>query len=233
MPTWTNTLGIEFVWIRAGTFQMGSPDDEKGRRNDEVQHRVKVAGFWLGKHEVTRQDWQHVMGSYPPSLPHCGTGCPVASVSWADTQEFIRNLHRKESARGYRYRFPTEAEWEYAARAGTTGARYGELNAIAWYAASSYSKLHSVGGKRADAWGLHDMLGNVRECIEDWYGGYRSYHPYSAVDPQGPSKGSLRVFRGGSFSDVAEGVRSADRRSGLPSARDAALGFRLVMTSDK
>ena len=151
MPTWTNTLGMEFVWIRAGTFHMGSPDDEKGRRNDELQHPVTVAGFWLGKHEITRQEWQHVMGSYPPSPPHCGTECPVASVSWADTQEFIRNLHRKESAQGYRYRLPTEAEWEYAARAGTTGPRHGELDAIAWYLDNSDSKLNEVGLKRANA----------------------------------------------------------------------------------
>ena len=236
MPTWTNTLGMEFVWIRQGTFQMGFPDTEKGRSNDEIQHPVTIGrGYWLGKHEVTRREWHQVVGSYPPAPPYCDAEFPVGSVSWDETQEFIRRLNAKESALGYgySYRLPTEAEWEYAARAGTTGARYGALDAIAWHAANSDGKLTQVGYKQANAWGVHDMLGNVGEWNADWYAAYRSYHAFSAVDPQGPSKGSLRVFRGGSFNDVAGGVRSADRRNGLPSAHDDTLGFRLVMTSYK
>ncbi len=234
MPRWTNTLGMEFAWIRAGRFRMGSPEAEKERRRDEIQHPVQFSvGYWLGTHEVTRGQWRLVMGSLPPSQPHCGRECPVGSVSWADTQEFIRKLHVKESGRGTRYRLPTEAEWEYAARAGTTGARYGESDKVAWYAGNSGGRLSPVGLLPANAWGLHDMLGNVWEWTADWYGAYRTYNGFAAVSPTGPSTGSLRVFRGGSFYDVAGGVRAADRRSGSPRARSDALGFRLAMTSPR
>ena len=231
MPAWTNTLGMEFVWMRTGKFRMGSPDGEKGRRKDEIQHPVQLgAGYWLGKYEVTRAEWRQVVGSVPPAPPHCRKDCPVASVSWEDAQEFIRKLHGRESRLGARYRLPTEAEWEYAARAGTTGARYGELDKIAWYAGNTGGKLSAVGRKRANAWGLHDMLGNVAEWTADWYGTYRTYNGFAAVDPAGPRKGSLRVYRGGSYNEVGEGVRAAARRSGSPRTRDAALGFRLVMS---
>ena len=231
MPAWTNTLGMEFVWMRTGKFRMGSPDSEKGRRQDEIQHPVQFsAGYWLGKYEVTRAEWRQVMGSVPPAPPHCRKDCPVASVSWEDAQEFIRKLHGRESRLGTRYRLPTEAEWEYAARAGTTGARYGDLDKIAWYAGNTGGKLTPVGRKRANAWGLHDMLGNVGEWTADWYGAYRTYNGFSAADPTGPSKGSLRVYRGGSYNDVGEGVRAAGRRSGSPRTRDGAVGFRLVMS---
>ena len=108
MPKWTNTLGMEFAWIRAGRFRMGSPEAEKARRRDEIEHPVQLStGYWLGTHEVTRGEWRLVMGSLPPSQPHCGRECPVGSVSWAETQEFLRKLHVKESGRGTRYRLPT------------------------------------------------------------------------------------------------------------------------------
>ena len=231
MPAWTNTLGMEFVWMRTGRFRMGSPDSEKGRRKDEIQHPVQFsAGYWLGKYEVTRAEWRQVMGSVPPAPPHCRKDCPVASVSWEDAQEFIRKLHGRESRLGTRYRLPTEAEWEYAARAGTTGARYGDLDKIAWYAGNTGGKLTPVGRKRANAWGLHDMLGNVGEWTADWYGAYRTYNGFSAADPTGPRKGSLRVYRGGSYNDVGDDVRAAGRRSGSPRTRDGAVGFRLVMS---
>ena len=231
MPAWTNTLGMEFVWMRTGKFRMGSPDSEKGRRKDEIQHQVQLgAGYWLGKYEVTRAEWRQVMGSVPPAPPHCRKDCPVASVSWEDAQEFIRKLHGRESRLGTRYRLPTEAEWEYAARAGTTGARYGELDKVAWYAGNSSGKVSVPGWKRANAWGLYDMLGNVGEWTADWYGAYRTYNGFAAADPTGPSTGSLRVYRGGSYNEVGEDVRVAGRRSGSPRTRDAALGFRLVMS---
>ena len=231
MPTWTNPLGMEFSWIRTGRFQMGSTEAEKGRRRDETQHPVQLStGYWLGTHEVTRGEWQLVMGSMPPSQPHCGSECPVGSVSWEDVQEFIRKLHVKLSGRGTRYRLPTEAEWEYAARAGTPGARYGELDRIAWYGGNNNGKLYPVGWKSANAWGLHDMLGNVWEWTADWYGAYRTYNGFAAVDPTGPSTGVRRVFRGGSIYDIAGGVRAADRRSATPRTRNDALGFRLAMT---
>ncbi len=231
MPTWTNPLGMEFAWIRTGRFQMGSPEAEKGRRRDEIQHPVQLStGYWLGTHEVTRGEWQLVMGSMPPSQPHCGSECPAGSVSWENVQEFLRKLHVKLSREGTRYRLPTEAEWEYAARAGTTGPRYGELDRIAWYGGNNNGKLYPVGLKPANAWGLHDMLGNVWEWTADWYGVYRTYNGFAAVDPTGPSTGLRRVFRGGSIYDIAGGVRAADRRSASPRTRNDALGFRLAMT---
>ncbi len=141
--------------------------------------------------EVTGGEWQKVMWSMPPSQPHCGRECPVGSESWEDTQKFIRKLHAKLSGWGMRNRLPTEAEWEYAAPAGTTGVRYGELDRIAW--------------------GLHDMLGSVWEWTADWYGVDRTYNGFAAVDPTGPSTGLRRVFRGGSIYDIAGGVRAAER----------------------
>ena len=230
VESWTNSVGMDFVWIRPGTFQMGSPKDEKGRRSDEVRRPVRIgSGYWLGTHEVTRGEWLKVMGSLPPNQPkYCDKECPVVGVSWEDTQEFIRKLERKESFRGYRYRLPTEAEWEFAARAGTTGERYGALDKIAWYAGNSSGKVTQVGYKQENAWGLHDMLGNVREWTADWYGPYRTHNGFAAESPTGPSTGSQRVLRGGSFSEVAGSVRAADRRSGSPSARSDDLGFRLV-----
>ena len=234
MPAWTNTLGMEFAWIRPGRFHMGSPEKETGRRRDEIQHPVQFStGYWLGTHEVTRGEWRLVMGSLPLSQPHCGRECPVGSVSWADTQEFLRKLHVKESGQGTRYRLPTEAEWEYAARAGTTGARYGELDKVAWYAGNSGGRLSPVGLKPANAWGLHDMLGNVWEWTADWYGTYRTYNGFAAVSPTGPRTGSLRVFRGGNIHDIAGAVRAADRRSASPRTRNDALGLRLAMTSPR
>ena len=230
VESWTNTVGMEFVWIRPGTFQMGSPESEQGRRQDEVQHPVTLSrGYWLGMHEVTREEWLEVMGPLPPSQPnYCSRECPVVGISWEDAQEFIRRLERKESYRGYRYRLPTEAEWEYAARAGTTGARYGELDRIAWYARNTTGKLTQVGLQQANAWGLHDMLGNVREWTADWYGAYRTYNGFASVDPSGPSTGSLRVARGGGRNGEAGDVRAAARFADSPSSRSDLNGLRVV-----
>ena len=219
---------MEFVRIPAGSFLMGSPEDEQDRNSDETQHGVTISqGFWMGKYEVTQGQWEAVMGSNPSRYSRCGPRCPVETVSWDDVQQFIARLNARESGSGYRYRLPTEAEWEYAARAGTTGARHGELDATAWYRGNSGGTPHPVGGKGANAWGLHDMLGNVWECTADWYGNY----PSGAVtDPTGPSRGSRRVRRGGSWADYARYVRSAGRVSSAPGLRYSTLGFRLVRT---
>ena len=169
------------------------------------------------------------MGAKPSHFSDCGPRCPVEQVSWEDTQEFIRRLNSGEFRRGYAYRLPTEAEWEYAARAGTIGARYGELDSIAWYEANSGRKTHRVGRKRPNAWGLHDMLGNVWEWTGDRYGKY----PSGAVtDPRGPESGSARVYRGGGWGTLARSVRSANRISsiGAPGIRNTVIGFRLVRT---
>ena len=211
---------MEFVRIEAGSFLMGFP---------ERQHEVRIRqGFWLGKYEVTQREWEAVMGTNPSRFSSCGR-CPVERVSWNDTQEFIRRLNELESGRGYVYRLPTEAEWEYAARAGTTGARYGELGEIAWYDDNSGGETHPGGEKQANAWGLHDMLGNVWEWVGDWFGEY----PSGAVtDPRGPGTGSRRVIRGSCWSCSARSIRAEWRASASPGRRDhyGGVGFRLVRT---
>ena len=218
---------MEFVRIPAGSFVMGSPEDEEGRRSDERQHEVRISqGFWMGKYEVTQEEWNAVMGANPSSFKGCGSRCPVETVSWNDIQEFIRRLNELASGSGSVYRLPTEAEWEYAARAGTTGPRYGELDEIAWHSGNS-GRMHPVGQKGANAWGLHDMLGNVWEWTADWSGEY----PSGAVtDPQGPETGSIRVDRGGGWVDDARYVRSASRGPSSAGGRNSFIGFRLVRT---
>ena len=181
----------------------------------------------MGKYEVTQEEWEAVMGANPSRFSDCDPRCPVEQVSWFDTEEFIRRLNGQESGKGYRYGLPTEAEWEYAARAGTTSVRYGELGEIAWYEDNSEFKTHPVGQKRANAWGMHDMLGNVWEWTADWYAEY----PTSPVtDPQGPQSGSTRVRRGTSWRHPAKSVRSAHRYRNSPRYRNMGLGFRLART---
>ena len=258
--SWMNALGMEFVWIPAGIFLMGSPMNEEGRNINERQHEVRISdGFWMGKYEVTQGEWEAVMGTNPSHFSDCGPRCPVESVSWEDTQEFVRRLNSREFERGYVYWLPTEAEWEYAVRAGSDEATpegamriLGASNAPvldgqAWYRGNSgvayagghdcsgweqrYNAetcgTHPVGQKRANAWGMHDMLGNVWEWTGDWYGAYPSG---TVTDPEGPKTGSDRVLRGGSWGSIARFVRSADRSSNSPGRRDAAIGFRLVRT---
>ena len=222
---------MEFARIPAGTFVMGSPEDEEGRYDREgPQHEVRISqDFWIGKYEVTQAEWEAVTGKNPSHFKDCGARCPVEQVSWEDAQEFIRKLNEREFGSGYVYRLPTEAEWEYAARAGTTGARHGELDEIAWYYDNSTGTTHPVGQKRANAWGLHDMLGNVWEWTADWFGDY----PGGAVtDPTGPSTGSGRVLRGGGWCYYAWYVRSANRSGHSPGRRSGYIGFRLVRTNN-
>ena len=220
--SWMNSLGMEFMWIPPGGFLMGSPEDEEGHRVDELRHEVRISeGFWMEKYEVTQGEWESVMGANPSRFSDCGPKCPVEHVSWFDMDEFIQRLNGRESGKGYRYRPPTEAEWEYAARAGTTGARYGELHSIAWYRDNSGSETHPVGRKRANAWGLHDMLGNVWEWTGDWYDRYPSG---SVTDPQGPSTGSYRVIRGGSWAFLAGFVRSAPHPAPASASASALSG---------
>ena len=226
--SWMNSLGMEFVWIPAGNFLMGSPMDEEDHSYIERQHEVRIsAGYWMKKHEVTQGEWVVVMGTNPSYFSDCGPRCPVEEVSWDDTQEFIRRLNSRESGSGNVYRLPTEAEWEYAARAGTPGARYGEIGTISWYLANSGGSTHPVGQKRPNAWGLHDMLGNVWEFVGDWFDGYPSG---PVTDPGGPESGSIRVYRGGSYLFPARFVRSAYRNYGSLSTRRYDIGFRLIRT---
>ena len=216
---------MEFVQIPAGEFRIGSESEEAFYLEEPVT-RVRISrGFWLGKYEVTQGQWQAVMGSNPSFFDECGPDCPVENVSWEDAQEFIRRLNAAVGEE--RYRLPTEAEWEYAARAGTSGDRYGNLDAIAWYSGNSGDRTHPVGRKAPNAWGLYDMLGNVWEWTQDWYGDYPGG---SVTDPQGSASGSERVFRGGSWGNNARSCRASYRINYSPGIRDYDLGFRLLRT---
>jgi formylglycine-generating enzyme required for sulfatase activity len=165
------------------------------------------------------------MGNNPSHFK--GERRPVEQVTWEDAQAFIQRLNAQKGEEVYR--LPTEAEWEYACRAGTTGARYGDLDRIAWYGENSGNQTHPVGEKAANAWGLHDMLGNVWEWVGDWYG--RDYYQQSpSVDPSGPNNGDFRVCRGGSWSHIPLGVRAAYRSYIIPAFRFYNLGFRVART---
>ena len=216
---------MEFVQVPAGEFLMGSTSEEASY-NEQPVTRVRISrGFWLGKYEVTQAEWQAVMGSNPSALDECGPDCPVEQVSWDDVQEFIRRLNAAVGVE--RYRLPTEAEWEYAARAGTSGDRYGDLDAIAWNRDNSGFRTHPVGQKAPNAWGLYDMLGNVWEWTQDWYGHYPGGF---VTDPRGPASGSGRVSRGGGWHLGAMYCRASFRYNGSPGDRLSYLGFRLLRT---
>ena len=212
----------EYVWIPAGRFVMGTPEKYGGEREVRI-----TQGFWMGKYEVTQTEWEAVMGVNPSRFWGCGR-CPVERVSWEQVQEFLERLNSLESASGRVYRLPTGAEWEYAARAGTTGARYGELDEIAWWRDNSDGKTHPVGQKRANAWGLHDMLGNVWEFTADWHGGNYPLGPLT--DPQGPSTGDSKEGRGGAYYSEEYSVTAWRRYyAGLTNGSQH-TGFRLVRT---
>ena len=221
-----------FVWIAPGTFVMGSPTGEPERDSDEVQHTVTLTrGFWLSDHEVTQAEYQAVMGNNPSQFK--GDTLPVEMVRWDDAVLYCQRLTERERAAGWitaqqAYRLPTEAEWEYAARAGTTGARHGELDAIAWSGGNSGRQTHEVKGKQANAWGLYDMIGNLWEWCGDWYG---EYPTGSVTDPTGPSSVSNRVNRGGSCFSGAGDARSAKRNRDGPGSQHYDLGFRPALSS--
>jgi formylglycine-generating enzyme required for sulfatase activity len=218
---------MELVLIPAGTFQMGS-DDSDAYDSEKPMHTVRITQpFYLGKYEVTQGQWQAVMGNNPSKFTG-DPNRPVESVSWDDVQEFIRRLNSREG--GATYRLPTEAEWEYAARAGTTtrwsfGDEASQLELYAWYGENDGLQTHPVGQLQPNRWGIYDMHGNVWEWVQDWYGGYASS---TAVDPAGPSSGSGRVIRGGGWSSTARFCRSAFRGHDAPGYRYGYLGFRLL-----
>ncbi|MBQ7188204.1 MAG: formylglycine-generating enzyme family protein [Kiritimatiellae bacterium] len=217
---------MRFRWCPAGTFTMGSPESEDGRDGDETQHQVTLTrGFWLGETPVTQKQWKSVMGDNPSVFK--GANLPVEEVSWNDCQEFIQKVN---AALNCGARLPTEAEWEYACRAGTSGAYggTGELDEMGWYDKNSGDKTHPVGQKKPNAWGLYDMHGNVWEWCSDWYGDYPSG---SVTDPTGPSSGSSRVLRGGSWGCNARDCRSASRGRDYPGFRDYYGGFRLLCSA--
>jgi len=218
---------IALRWCPPGSFQMGSPSSEKDRDNDETQHRVTLTkGFYMGETEVTQGLWQEVMGANP-SYNEVGDNYPVEKVSWNNCQDFLSKLNAKAPA-GWRFALPTEAQWEYACRAGTTGAYggSGNLDEMGWYDGNSGNKTHPVAQKRANAWGLYDMHGNVWEWCADWFGNYQRG---AVTDPTGGALGG-RVLRGGSYWDLPRGCRSAYRLRHIPGGRDRLFGFRLLAT---
>jgi formylglycine-generating enzyme required for sulfatase activity len=234
----SNSLGMAFVYIAPGSFMMGSPSDEPGRGNDETQRRVTLTkGFYMQTTEVTQGQWKAVMGNNPSYFKNCGDDCPVENVSWNDVQQFIRKLNQREGSGTYK--LPTEVEWEYTARAGSSSAFANggiselqcgfdsNLDAMGWYCGNSDKRTHPAARKQPNTWGLYDMHGNVYEWCQDWYGNYPSG---SVTDPTGPSSGSDRVFRGGSWSYGARNCRSADRYSYTPGYRYNNLGFRILST---
>ena len=215
---------MDFVRIPPGEFRMGSTRREADRDESPVTRVRMNQGFWLGKYEVT-QEWEAVVGLNPSYFAGCGR-CPVEQVSWGEVQEFIWLLNAAE--RGNRYRLPTEAEWEYAARAGTTGDRHASsLDAIGWCVENSGAQTHPAGRKAPNAWGVHDMLGNVWEWVGDWYGAYPGWR---VTDPGGPASGSFRVLRGGGWSNRSLDCRSSARSNDDPQYRYINLGFRLLRT---
>ena len=259
----SNNLGMEFVYVEPGTFMMGSPSNEPGRDDDEKRHRVTLTKrFYMQTTEVTVRQWRSfVRDSGYESEAETGGGAyvwygkkwkkkkgyywdnpgftqtdsnPVTCVSWNDANAFIKWLSSKE---GKIYRLPTEAEWEYAARAGSSTAfanggiselKCGydaNLDVMGWYCGNSKKRTHPVARKSPNVWGLYDMHGNVWEWCQDWYGNYSSS---SVTNPTGPSGGSYRVRRGGSWLSGARYCRSAYRFRGAPGGRRSALGFRLL-----
>jgi len=205
------------VWIEGGTFMMGSND---GGSDEKPVHQVTVNGFYMDKTEVTQAEYERVMGNNPSSFKNC-PDCPVEKVSWHDAKAYCEKVGK---------RLPTEAEWEYAARAGSTTKYYwgnGAPDAYAWYGGNSGKKTHPVGQKQPNAWGLYDMSGNVWEWCSDWYN--EDYYANSpAQDSKGPSSGTGRVLRGGSWFNLPESLRSANRVRNGPDDRFINNGFRCV-----
>ena len=259
--SWKSPQGMEFAWVPAGRFVMGSPEGEAGRDGDEVQHEVRISeGFWMGRYEVTQGEWEEVMGTNPSMIKACGPRCPVEQVSWFDAEEFIRRLNRRESGSGYEYRLPTEAEWEYAARAGSAGATpEGELRILgkhnapvldgqAWYggnAGVTYESGRDCSNFEETQYevgrcGTHPVglkrgnawgLYDMLGSVWEWTGDWYGDYPSGTVtDPRGPSTGSNRVARGGCWRTGARYGRSANRGNSSPGARGNDIGFRLVRT---
>jgi formylglycine-generating enzyme required for sulfatase activity len=227
-----NKMGMELVYVLAGSFMMGSDMHD----NEKPVHRVTIGkDFYMGRYEVTQEQWRKVKGttvqqqgnkvSTSEILSGEGDNYPMYYVSWDEAQEFIKKLNAQND--GYTYRLPSEAEWEYACRSGTTGDYAGNLDSMAWYYDNSDGKSHPVGQKQANAWGLYDMHGNVLEWCQDWY-----QDSYNGAPTDGSAwvsgGGQKRLLRGGSWYNHAIGLRSAERVRTPPDNRSNIIGFRLV-----
>ena len=222
---------LDLVLIPAGEFMMGSPDSDKDAMDwEKPQHRVRITKpFYLGKYLVTQEQWQAVMGSNPSRFK--GPKNPVEQVSWEVCQQFLGKLNAKVRPAGGKFQLPTEAQWEYACRAGSkTRYSFGDdaskLGEYAWYEKNSDGKTHPVGEKKPNAWGLYDMHGNVWERCQDWY--EDRYYAHSPMDdPTGAATGSNRVLRGGGWDLLAWRCQSAYRNYYVSGSGDYALGLRV------
>jgi formylglycine-generating enzyme required for sulfatase activity len=228
----TNSVGMKFTLISPGSFTMGADLSlERGDSDEAAQHQVTISRpFYLGIYEVTQDEWTRVMGGANPSY-FKGQTLPVESVSWNDASSFVQKLNQKEGTE--KYRLPTEAEWEYSARAGTRSAYFfgddeGALGTYAWFLGNSGYETRPVGGKSLNPWGLYDIYGNVWEWVQDFYGNYSGA---AATDPKGPAEGSDRVIRGCGWIDTAVSCRSAYRYRLSPEFRIDFLGLRVAFTA--
>jgi len=220
--------GMEFILVPSGSFTMGSPDNEKGRGDDEgPAHTVILDSFYMGKYEVTQAQWQQVRGSNPSHFKG-HPGLPVENVSWNDVQVFIKRLNKKT---GRKFRMPTEAEWEYSCRAGSVapfccGSDNRTLIEYAWFDMNSGGETHVAGTRLPNNWGMYDMHGNVNEWVGD---GRRGYLSRTVRNPHGISSIKKALFRGGSWLYPAYLCRSANRMAGEKDFRSHIIGFRLAI----
>jgi formylglycine-generating enzyme required for sulfatase activity len=221
-----STIGdIEMVWVEGGSFMMGSND---GQEDEKPVHEVTLNGFYMGKYEVTQAQWQKVMGNNPSKFSGCPK-CPVEQVSWNDVQDFIIKLNAQS---GKKYRLPTEAEWEYAAKGGKNNSSYrysgsDNIDEVAWHSSNTNDETHPIGTKKANALGIFDMSGNVSEWCSDWYD--KNHYQYSMKNnPKGGLTGDYRVLRGSSFIHNVRYCRLAFRDNIFPNFRYLCTGFRLT-----
>ena len=237
----SDKVTMELVWIEPGEFVMGTPGLPSYSQDLESErpHRVRLTqGWWMGRCEVTQRQYKTLMGANPSRFTRSGADAPVEQVSWQDSVEFCRRLTAREKSAGclpprFEYRLPTEAQWEYACRAGTTGDYAGPLDQQAWYDKTSGGTTHVGGLKEPNAWGLHDMQGNVCEWCADWYDDKSG--AADVIDPVGPVSGRYRVVRGGGWAYPANMCRSGFRHgidpSGSSGRRFSSMGFRIVLVS--
>jgi formylglycine-generating enzyme required for sulfatase activity len=214
---------IEMVWVEGGSFMMGSNEYD-----EQPVHEVTLKGFYMGKYEVTQEQWQKVMGNNPSNFRSCPR-CPVELVSWDEVQVFIKKLNIQS---GKSYRLPTEAEWEYASKGGNKNSSYkysgsDNIAEVAWYVNNAESQTHAIGTKKANAQGIYDMTGNVAEWCSDWYDGNYYESNIAKSNPKGGLKGDYRVVRGCSFRDV-NSCRLAFRYYFIPKNSNYLIGFRLA-----
>jgi formylglycine-generating enzyme required for sulfatase activity len=237
--TFTNSLGMEFVLIPAGQFSHRWTEKTKNDFDEEstqAYRRVVTISkpFYLGKYEVTQEQWVAVMGAGSNHAVFKGRNNPVENVSWEEVQVFIRKLNEKEG--GNKYRLPTEAEWEHAARAGSTAEWFfgndpAELGQYAWFSGNSGNSTHPVGEKKPNPWGLYDIYGNVWDFVADWF---EKYKAGTVTDPAGPTSSAAgRVYRGGAWHYSPDFCRSSVRGNISSDLRHSCIGFRLAFSPDQ